>query len=228
MNERETVNDSWEGWNKPAVRAALERWARNVEKVARRVEGRSRVATQVRRGPRARGRAIRTQQTRPAASRVASTDDGGEPPRGGDDPPQHDSRLDQAPRGSPLVGDIGDTDRDDSPRAPAITAPDCGPHRLGSGHPLGERACYGYAEAAFRLSVGLTTIKKMVRSGQIRTIAIGGRPKIPASEIRRLTTLPIVLDRPIQVPRRGHRKSEKVRTLPTADEIKAAILRGHS
>jgi excisionase family DNA binding protein len=43
-----------------------------------------------------------------------------------------------------------------------------------------------YEPAAKRLGIGLTTLKAMVARRQIRTAIVGGRPKIPVSEIERL------------------------------------------
>lgn len=42
--------------------------------------------------------------------------------------------------------------------------------------------------AAKALSIGLTTLKLMIRRGQISTVAIGNRQMVPASEVRRVST----------------------------------------
>lgn len=43
-----------------------------------------------------------------------------------------------------------------------------------------------YGPAAKRLGIGVTTLKAMVARGEIRTAIVGGRPKIPVSEIERI------------------------------------------
>lgn len=47
---------------------------------------------------------------------------------------------------------------------------------------------YTYGDAARLLSVGLTTLKGLVKSKVIRVVWIGGCPRVPASELVRLAT----------------------------------------
>lgn len=90
-----------------------------------------------------------------------------------------------------------------------------------------DRDCWGYAEAAYRLSIGLTTIKRMVRSGAIRAVLIGGRPKIPSSELTRLTMLPVMPVTRVQEHSPGRRKRARTKEdrpkALTAEEAAEAV-----
>lgn len=46
----------------------------------------------------------------------------------------------------------------------------------------------GLEEAARRLSVSASTVRRLVRSGQLLTVRIGGRVMVPMGELRRLAS----------------------------------------
>jgi hypothetical protein len=77
-----------------------------------------------------------------------------------------------------------------------------------------------YKAAAFELSVSLTVLKSMVRSGEIQTCARQGRKGIPASEILRIAQPKIAA-----APRRaGGRKAQpKYDAKAEAEKIRASI-----
>lgn len=50
-----------------------------------------------------------------------------------------------------------------------------------------ERFAYRVDDACYGLGISRTTFYEMVKSGQLKTIKLGGRTLVPASEINRLT-----------------------------------------
>ncbi len=60
--------------------------------------------------------------------------------------------------------------------------------RLEKSGGLSEPYAVSYETAAQRLSVSTKTIQRMVKVGQLLTVIIGGKKKIPTSELRRVTT----------------------------------------
>lgn len=55
-----------------------------------------------------------------------------------------------------------------------------------------------YQEAARMLSVSLETIRRMVSRGEVRSVVIGARPRIPMLEITRLVASGVAASRRIQ------------------------------
>lgn len=51
-----------------------------------------------------------------------------------------------------------------------------------------EPTCLRYLDAAKRLGVSETTLKRMVREGEIRTTKVGRVPMVPLAEIHRVST----------------------------------------
>ena len=49
---------------------------------------------------------------------------------------------------------------------------------------------YNYAQAARKIGVSAETIRRMVREGRLRTVTPRIWPRIPHSEIERLTAVP--------------------------------------
>lgn len=47
---------------------------------------------------------------------------------------------------------------------------------------------FKYGQAAKALGVSVTTVKQLIRDGELATVKIGKRPMIPMSEIERLST----------------------------------------
>ena len=74
-----------------------------------------------------------------------------------------------------------------------------------------ERRSYTMEEAARALSISDSTVRRMVRSGAIRSVRIGKRMVVPASEVTRLLT-------PKPIPQRN--KAPK-RVAPLQDELAA-------
>lgn len=50
-------------------------------------------------------------------------------------------------------------------------------------------AALDYERAARELSVSVSQLRKLIRHGDIAVVMVGRRPKVPASEIRRLTAV---------------------------------------
>jgi excisionase family DNA binding protein len=83
------------------------------------------------------------------------------------------------------------------------------------------RAVYSLAEAAKRLGVSASTLRRMVRSGELLTVPVGKTPKVPATELAR-----------VSAPRRTASMPEKVRPVSrtvargqrSAEAAKAAAL----
>lgn len=50
------------------------------------------------------------------------------------------------------------------------------------------RACYSLAEAAKRLGVSASTLRRMVQGGELLTVQVGKVPKVPATELARVST----------------------------------------
>ena len=48
--------------------------------------------------------------------------------------------------------------------------------------------CLSTQEAAQRLGVGLTTMKRLIASGEVKTATVGKRRMVPASELERIAT----------------------------------------
>lgn len=51
-----------------------------------------------------------------------------------------------------------------------------------------EPTCLRYADAAQRLGVSLTTLKRMVVAGEVRTVRVGRVSMVPLAEIHRVST----------------------------------------
>lgn len=82
-----------------------------------------------------------------------------------------------------------------------------------------------YSRAAFELGVGLTELKEMIRIGLIQTVvyAPGKHPKIPLSEIKRLTT---VKPLPVEKPRvRSSRRKEQTPPASSSAATREALKR---
>lgn len=82
-----------------------------------------------------------------------------------------------------------------------------------------EQRAYSQKDAASLLGVSYRHLKRMVKRMEIRTVSIGGKRQIPASEIQRLTT-------PAEPLRREPRQRKKVfDARAEADALRAAIRR---
>jgi excisionase family DNA binding protein len=46
-----------------------------------------------------------------------------------------------------------------------------------------------YERAARELSISVSQLRKLIRRGELAVVMIGRRPKVPASEVRRLTAV---------------------------------------
>lgn len=80
-----------------------------------------------------------------------------------------------------------------------------------------------YERAARELSISVSGLRKLIRRGDIETVMIGRRPKVPASEVRRLCAV-----KPLAVPARvTMRQHATVTSSPKseADKIRALARR---
>lgn len=76
-----------------------------------------------------------------------------------------------------------------------------------------------YERAARELSVSVSQLRKLIRRGDLATVLIGRRPKVPASEVRRLVAVKALQPTPRSALKhyaeKGNPKSEaeKIRAL---------------
>ena len=71
-----------------------------------------------------------------------------------------------------------------------------------------------FARAAERLDCSVSTVKRLVRTGRLLTVRVGDDPRVPVSELRRLTT-------PVETPRQARRPKPP----PSAREDAEATLK---
>jgi excisionase family DNA binding protein len=63
---------------------------------------------------------------------------------------------------------------------------------------------FSFAQVGERLGVSESTIRRMVRAGQLRTVPVWGKPRVLPSELRRYLDQ---LDTPIRAQRRLQRRA---------------------
>lgn len=82
--------------------------------------------------------------------------------------------------------------------------------------------CLKYSDAAKRLGIGLTKLKRLIKNGELRTALVGKHRMVPLSEIERLSTP----DEPTAPPRRPPKSSKKQK--PNQDRrALETLVRGH-
>lgn len=62
------------------------------------------------------------------------------------------------------------------------------PERIIDPDALAGQALYSMKETARLLGIGLTTVKKMIRDGEIRTVKLRARRLVPGTEISRIAS----------------------------------------
>jgi excisionase family DNA binding protein len=84
----------------------------------------------------------------------------------------------------------------------------------GHHHPHPDAKLLSLREAARRLGVDRnTTLRALIRTGQLRTVNTGGRPRIPAAEVERFAKVDRTGDAPRPVPTSAPTRSRRMRSL---------------
>jgi len=88
------------------------------------------------------------------------------------------------------------------------------------------RAAYTIRDAAAALSIGVTAMKELLRSGAVRAVKVGKRRRVPRSEIDRLTALDAAPGRAVPSRARRRLRSQSRPAAVDGEALRARILRG--